>query len=506
MPLDRDKHITRSGDDYVTAFEQLLPQGIAWPRNTNSVLMKVVKGLSQIWGHVEVRASDLLERESDPRIAMELLPDWERNWGLPDLCYYDPSTQVDYSISLTAAEAITVDSDTWRVGGLVVKSGTLGLFNLANNVPISVSLAASIGWTSEAAIFTANGFSLLGHNNGAVGPLVYAVWACDNTGNVISEAYFPSLADPGIPPAFYTTTILPGDQLSIGDRQKALIQRMTIEGAQSREFFIAQAAYIGYKITITEYRPFVVGIDRVGDNRQIGYNSNLQRDQFGNPLRTTTGATPLPNGELSEYPYIFGPPENRYYWTVHVDTARLTWFRVGGGGGQTGIDPHLRISLALDLECLLNRWKPAHTRIIFDYSGLAVGGAMAGTGGTVSTSGNITIPSANLLMSRDLFIVDLSSNRSRLIPSSNLALSPTLVSITNTGSSQERLPPSGNLLLSPTSPTIVNSSLDKNIIIPSGNLLLSPTSPTVVNNTNKPFSLKDWPVPRRIRTVATYNT
>jgi hypothetical protein len=37
------------------------------------------------------------------------------------------------------------------------------------------------------------------------------------------------------------------------------------------------------------------------------------------------------------------------------------------------------IGIADDLECLLNRWKPAHTEIIFDYSGLQDGGEMAGT-------------------------------------------------------------------------------------------------------------------------------
>jgi uncharacterized protein YmfQ (DUF2313 family) len=253
-----DKHITRSGDDYAEAFQQLLPQGQAWPRHDDSVLMKVVRGLSQIWGLIERRASDLLEQESDPRITMELLPDWERNWGLPDLCYYDPAN----------------------------------------------------------------------------------------------------------PP-------------SIGDRQRALVQRMTIEGAQSREFFIAQAAYIGYTITITEYRPFMVGIDAVGDNRTIG-DGTFMLDKFGNPLLDPQGK-PVALGIYSEYPYVFGPPENRFYWQVHVGNVRLTWFRTGGGGGQTGIDPHLKIATALDLECLLNRWKPAHTQIIFDYSGLVTPGPMSGT-------------------------------------------------------------------------------------------------------------------------------
>lgn len=254
-----DRHVTRTGDDYAEALSLLLPQGQAWPRDGESTLMKVVRGLSQIWGLIETRASLLLEIESDPRSTVELLPDWERNWGLPDPCYQEP--------------------------------------------------------------------------------------------------------------------------LTIGDRQIALVQRMTIEGAQSRQFFIDVAAQIGYTITIHEYRPFMVGVDRCGDNRVYGDGSvPFYSDTFvlGEiPICNPVGE-PVGNDELSEWPnYGLGPIENRYYWTVHVMNARLTWFRVTKG--QVGVDPHLRIGLATDLECLLNRWKPAHTHIIFDYSGLTNGGSMAGT-------------------------------------------------------------------------------------------------------------------------------
>lgn len=253
--MPRDRQVTRSGSDYADAFASLLPQGLSWPREKTSVLMRVVTGLAQIWGLIETRAADLLKRESDPRITLELLEDWERNWGLPDPCYSAPQT--------------------------------------------------------------------------------------------------------------------------IGERQVALVQRMTIEGAQSREFFIGVAAQLGYEITITEYRPFMVGVDGVGDTRVIGDGTFMQ-DEWGRPIRDPQGH-PVSLGEYSEYPYVLGPPENRFYWTVHVGTVRLTWFRLGSGGGQTGVDPHLRIAIADDLECVLRRWKPAHTEIIFDYSGLETPGPMSGT-------------------------------------------------------------------------------------------------------------------------------
>jgi uncharacterized protein YmfQ (DUF2313 family) len=250
-----DRHVRRSGDDYAVAFSALLPRGAAWPREPETVLMSLIAGMAQIWGDpVDKRAADLLEQESDPRTTVELLPDWERNWGLPDPCFAEP--------------------------------------------------------------------------------------------------------------------------LSVHDRQVALVQRMTIEGGQSRQFFVDVAAQLGYTITITEYRPFMTGIDKVGDNRVIGTGATMF-DQFDYIILNPLG-TPVQAGQYSEYPYMLGVPENRFYWTVHVGQTRLTWFRCASG--QTGVDPHLRIGIATDVECVLNRWKPAHTDIIFDYSGSTSGNdPMAGT-------------------------------------------------------------------------------------------------------------------------------
>ncbi|WP_439372910.1 YmfQ family protein [Bradyrhizobium sp. DASA03120] len=250
-----DRHIRRAGGDYRDAFLELLPQGQAWPKHSiDSVLWQACDGLNNYWGYVDGRAADLLEIESDPRKTVELLPDWERNWGLPDPCYTAPQT--------------------------------------------------------------------------------------------------------------------------IAERQIALVARMTLYGSQSREFYINFAAFLGYTITITEYRPFMVGIDCCGDGRVYGDGTFMQ-DQWGRPIMDPNGE-PAEDGELSEWPnYGLGPPENRYYWTVHVHQADLQWFRCASG--QCGVDPHLRIGHAQDLECILARWKPAHTQIVYDYSGLTPGDPMAGT-------------------------------------------------------------------------------------------------------------------------------
>src|SRR5215831_18041119 len=149
-----DHHVRREGSDYAQAFLALLPTGPAWPRHAWSTLAQTVFGLADYWGFVDGRAADLLEIESDPRSTVELLPDWERNWGLPDPCYSAPQT--------------------------------------------------------------------------------------------------------------------------ISERQFALVQRMTLLGSQSRQFYIDFAKQLGYDITISEFRPFMVGIDCCGDGRVYGDGTFMQ--------------------------------------------------------------------------------------------------------------------------------------------------------------------------------------------------------------------------------------
>lgn len=134
---------------------------------------------------------------------------------------------------------------------------------------------------------------------------------------------------------------------TLTDRRKAIVTKLTAEGGQSKAFFIQVAASLGYAIRIREYSPFMAGISRAGDTRSVA-----------------------PADPTDIYPrWSVGPPEMRFYWTVFVLGAKLRWFRAGSG--RAGVDPMLLIGLATDLECVLRRWKPAHTEVIFNYGSVS---------------------------------------------------------------------------------------------------------------------------------------
>jgi uncharacterized protein YmfQ (DUF2313 family) len=134
-----------------------------------------------------------------------------------------------------------------------------------------------------------------------------------------------------------------------------LVARIAFAGGQSRPWFIGYAAKIGYAIDIIERAPFMCGVSRLGGT--VGETPD-------NPL--------WPRWEL-------GPASLRSWWTVKLTVSRLAWFRCGGGGGQLGVDPMLTIGLATDLECVFRRYKPAHTVLTFDYSGLTPLNPLSGT-------------------------------------------------------------------------------------------------------------------------------
>lgn len=74
-----------SASDYLQSLQALLPQGLAWSRDTNATLTKLLSALAQEFERVGQRFADLYD-ERDPRLTLELLTDFERELALPDSC------------------------------------------------------------------------------------------------------------------------------------------------------------------------------------------------------------------------------------------------------------------------------------------------------------------------------------------------------------------------------------------------------------------------------------
>lgn len=71
-------------EQYRQLLQQLLPPGAAWSRELDAVLTKLLTGFADGLSGTHNRAVDLIE-ESDPRLALEMLTDFERVVG-PDTC------------------------------------------------------------------------------------------------------------------------------------------------------------------------------------------------------------------------------------------------------------------------------------------------------------------------------------------------------------------------------------------------------------------------------------
>jgi len=108
-------------------------------------------------------------------------------------------------------------------------------------------------------------------------------------------------------------------------RRSALLTKLTSTGGQSASYFIELAGSLGYEVTIEQFRPFRVGMSRVGDS--------------------------LTNGD-----WVFT-------WLIRAPEVSVTSFRVG----LSAVGERLRTWGNDTLECKINQLKPAHTIALFAY-------------------------------------------------------------------------------------------------------------------------------------------
>lgn len=114
---------------------------------------------------------------------------------------------------------------------------------------------------------------------------------------------------------------------TIQERRNALLARLTSTGGQSRAFFIDLAKYLGFTITITEFKQFRAGVSRAGESLN------------GDPWLNT--------------------------WRVNAPQTTIILFRTGA---STAGEPLAKWGNEL-LECVFRRVKPAHTHLQFGYGG-----------------------------------------------------------------------------------------------------------------------------------------
>lgn len=122
------------------------------------------------------------------------------------------------------------------------------------------------------------------------------------------------------------------DANTFQERRAAAVFKYNNKGGQSVPYFQALATLLGYLVEIVTYKPFVCGLSECGN------------DLFN------------------------GDDLVRQTWKVRVLEPRVTWFTAG----VSEFGDHLaEITRAEDLECILQRLKPAQTTLIFSYQGNA---------------------------------------------------------------------------------------------------------------------------------------
>lgn len=129
---------------YARMMAALLPPGKLWRLDADSYLSKLLDGAADELGRLDERADDLL-RESIPTDALELLPEYERELGLP-------STGTDDE-RLARVVALTVTRQRFRPADFRVGLALLLGQSAVDVVVIERSRASAIAMADDPAIF-----------------------------------------------------------------------------------------------------------------------------------------------------------------------------------------------------------------------------------------------------------------------------------------------------------------------------------------------------------------
>jgi uncharacterized protein YmfQ (DUF2313 family) len=112
---------------------------------------------------------------------------------------------------------------------------------------------------------------------------------------------------------------------TVATRRNDVVARLTQNGSINKPFYIQHAAYLGYDITIYEYRPFRAGISCAGD-------------------------------PVCDQPWA-------YVWEVRAPAVTGVFFVAGGSSAGDALAVYENEAL----ECSITKRKPAETLVLFSY-------------------------------------------------------------------------------------------------------------------------------------------
>lgn len=132
--------------------------------------------------------------------------------------------------------------------------------------------------------------------------------------------------------------------LDLAGRRQQVLQKMSTLGGANPQYFQDLATLSGYNAIVTNYRPFRVGISRVGEplSNDFDIRFRVGTGRVGQSLRNVGW---------------------RFWFQVNVEATNLTRFRVGYGRvGQALVT----FSNPL-FECTVRKLKPAHAAPFFTF-------------------------------------------------------------------------------------------------------------------------------------------
>jgi uncharacterized protein YmfQ (DUF2313 family) len=159
---------------------------------------------------------------------------------------------------------------------------------------------------------------------------------------------------------------------TLEERQSLAHARWTEKGGASVPYFVDLAARRGVTIHIEEFSPARCGVTECGE---YPWPQDYWQYPDGAALATEDGAVLVTENDeiIMTGPMIMRPqrwrlgsPSDHNYWRVTFGPKVVTWARAGSA--VCGITPMADFPREPEVECAIERRRPAQTEPIFDYS------------------------------------------------------------------------------------------------------------------------------------------